>query len=164
MPDHTVSEALRYRRTFTDENPVAITPMRENSMTKTIALALSLATAAFICSSAIAQDAKPELLVQDVVAGMPKFDQQEIKVFSATIQPGQKTPFHTHQYPVAVYILEGAFTLEMEGRPPLVKKAGEAFTEPPNVKMTGYNRGTEPTKVVIFYVSGPGEPFLHLAH
>jgi quercetin dioxygenase-like cupin family protein len=62
---------------------------------------------------------------------------------------------------VTVYILEGTFTLEMDGHPTLVKKAGEAFTEPPNVKMTGYNRGETPAKVVIFYVSGPEEPFLH---
>ena len=131
-------------------------------MTKTI-FALSLATA-LVCFPAIAQDARPDLLVKEVVTGMPKVDQQEIKVLSATLKPGDKTPFHTHQYPVTAYILEGTFTLEMEGRPPLVKKAGEAFTEPPNVKMTGYNRGTEPMKVVIFYVSGPGEPFLHPAH
>ena len=114
---------------------------------------------------AAAQEARPEILVKDIVAGMPKLDQQKIKVLAATIQPGGKTPFHTHQYPVTAYVLEGTFTLEMEGRPPLVKKAGEAFTEPPNVKMTGYNRSAaEPMKVVIFYVSGPGEPFLHPAH
>jgi quercetin dioxygenase-like cupin family protein len=110
---------------------------------------------------ASAQDARPNLLVKEVVAGMPKIDRQQISVMTATINPGQKTPYHTHQYPVTVYILEGTFTLEMDGHPLLVKKAGEAFTEPPNVKMTGYNRGETPAKVVIFYVSGPEEPFLH---
>jgi len=55
---------------------------------------------------------------------------------------------------VTVYILEGAFTLEMEGRAPVPVKAGQAFVEPPNVKMTGYNR------LVIFYVSEPDTPFL----
>lgn len=35
--------------------------------------------------------------------------------------------------------------------------------EPPNVKMTGYNRSTtEPLSIVIFYVSEPGAPFLNL--
>jgi quercetin dioxygenase-like cupin family protein len=125
------------------------------------ALALSLALA-FICFPAMAQ--APDVLLKDVVTGMPKIDQQEIKMLSATLKPGEKTPFHTHQYPVTTYVLEGTFTLEMEGRPPLVKKAGEAFIEPPNVKMTGYNRGTEPMKAIIFYVSGPGEPFLHVVH
>jgi hypothetical protein len=44
-------------------------------------------------------------------------------------------------------------------------KAGEALVEPPLVEMTGYNRSTtEPTKVVIFYVSTPDTPFLDLMH
>ena len=30
--------------------------------------------------------------------------------------------------------------LDLEGRAPVVVKAGEAFVEPPNVKMTGYNK------------------------
>jgi quercetin dioxygenase-like cupin family protein len=124
-------------------------------------LALSLALA-FISVPALAQ--APDVLLKDVVTGMPKVDQQEIKVLFATLKPGEKTPFHTHQYPVTTYVLEGTFTLEMEGRPPLVKNAGEAFVEPPNVKMTGSNRGTGPMTAIIFYASGPGEPFLQVAH
>jgi quercetin dioxygenase-like cupin family protein len=58
---------------------------------------------------------------------------------------------------VTVYVVEGAFTLELEGQAPVVVKAGEAYVEPPNVKMTGYNRSTtEGLKVVIFYVGRPG--------
>jgi hypothetical protein len=42
---------------------------------------------------------------------------------------------------------------------------GEAYVEPPHVKMTGYNRSTtEPLKVVIFYVSDVGTPFLDPLH
>jgi hypothetical protein len=44
-------------------------------------------------------------------------------------------------------------------------KTGEAMVEPPNVEMTGYNpSATEPTKVVIFYVSTPSTPFLDTSH
>lgn len=43
--------------------------------------------------------------------------------------------------------------------------ADESIVEPPNVKMTGYNRSaTEPLKVVILYVSDPDTPFLDLVH
>lgn len=80
---------------------------------------------------------------------------------TASFRPGDKTVFHTHRFPVTVYILEGAFTLELEGRAPITVKAGQAFVEPPNVKMTGYNRSsTEPIRLVIFYVSDPDTPFL----
>jgi len=51
----------------------------------------------------------------------------------------------------------------MEGRPAVTVKAGEAFVEPPDVKMTGYNRSaTEGLRVVIFYVSDPDVPFLDI--
>lgn len=104
--------------------------------------------------------ARPDLLIKEVVEGMPKGERQEIRVLTATIQPGAKTPFHTHRFPLTTYILEGTFTLEMEGRPPMVLKAGQSAVEPPSVKMTGYNRSaTEPVRVVIFYVSDPDTPF-----
>ena len=114
---------------------------------------------------ALAQEiAKPNLL-REVVQGMPKGDRQEVRVLTATIQPGGKTPFHTHRFPVTVYILEGAFTLELEGRPPAVVKAGQSFVEPPNVKMTGYNKSaSEPMRVLIFYVSDADTPFLDEVH
>jgi hypothetical protein len=38
----------------------------------------------------------------------------------------------------------------MEGREPVILEAGQGMVEPPNVKMTGYNKATEPMKVVIF--------------
>jgi quercetin dioxygenase-like cupin family protein len=121
-----------------------------------------------VACSANAQEvgvARPNLLLKQAVEGMPKGDKQEISILTATLKPGDKTVFHTHRFPVSVYILEGAFTLEMEGRQPVTVKAGESMVEPPNVKMTGYNRSaTEPMKVVIFYVADPGTPFLDSLH
>jgi len=62
---------------------------------------------------------------------------------------------------VIVYVLEGSFTLELEGRAPRTVKAGEAMVEPPNVKMTGYNRSaTDLLRVLIVYTSDPDTPFL----
>jgi quercetin dioxygenase-like cupin family protein len=109
--------------------------------------------------------ARPDEVVKKVVAGMPRGERQEVRVFTATLKPGDRTPFHTHRFPVTAYVLEGAFTLEMEGRPPVVVKAGEAIVEPPNVRMTGFNRtATETTRIVIFYVADPGTPFLDVVH
>jgi quercetin dioxygenase-like cupin family protein len=109
--------------------------------------------------------AKPNPVLTEIVTGMPKGDSQEIKVLTASFAPGDKTVFHTHRYPVTVYVLEGAFTLELEGRAPIVVRAGESLVEPPDVRMTGYNRSaSEKLRVVIFYVSDPGVPFLDLVH
>jgi len=132
-------------------------------MKKRLGLALML----IICTthlSSVAQEpglARPQMVLREVVQGMPRGDRQELRVFTASLRPGDKTVFHTHRFPVAVYVLEGAFTLEIEGRPPVTVKAGQAMVEPPHVKMTGYNRSAaEPSRVVVFYASDPDTPFL----
>jgi quercetin dioxygenase-like cupin family protein len=104
---------------------------------------------------------KPRLLLSKILQGMPKGDRQEMRVLSASFKPGDKTVFHTHRFPVTVYVLEGAFTMEMEGSEPDTVKAGQAMVMPARVRMTGYNRSSaEPLRVVIFYVSDPDTPFL----
>jgi quercetin dioxygenase-like cupin family protein len=114
-----------------------------------------------LCAPLMAQETKPNLVLREVIRGMPRGEAQEVRVLTASFKPGDKTVFHTHRFPVTVYILEGAFTLELEGREPVTVKAGQAMVEPPNVKMTGYNRSnTEPLRVMIFYVSDPDAPFL----
>ncbi len=108
---------------------------------------------------------KPQLLFSEIVAGMPKGEKQEVRVLTANFRPGERTLFHTHRFPVTLYILEGAFRLELEGREPITVRAGEAKMMPPNAKMTGYNNSTaEPLRLVVFYVSDPGTPFLDPIH
>jgi len=128
-------------------------------------MSFSLAPAVLLISLiAVAQErgvVKPQLLLSEIVQGMPKSESQNVRVLTASFQPGDKTMFHTHRFPVTVYVLEGAFRLEMEGREPVTVKAGQAMVMPPKVKMTGYNRSsTEPLRLVIFSVSDPDTPFL----
>ena len=109
--------------------------------------------------------AKPNLVLQQIVEGLPTDSKQAVRVLTATFKPGDKTVYHSHRFPVTVYVLDGAFTLELKDRPPLTVRAGEAMVEPPNVAMVGHNpSATEPTKVVIFYVSTPDTPFLDPLH
>lgn len=132
-------------------------------MSKSFALVLGFAA---VCAAvpAVAQGsgvARPELLLRETVEGMPRGQRQELRVLTATLLPGDRTVFHTHPFPVTIYVLEGAFTLEMEGRAPVTVAAGEAMVEPPNVRMTGYNRSAStPMRVVIFYASDLNTPFL----
>src|SRR2546428_2507458 len=108
---------------------------------------------------------KPQLLLSEIIQGMPRGDKQEVRVLTATFEPRDKTMFHTHRFPVTVYVLEGAFTLEMEGREPVTVEAGQAIVMPSHVKMTGYNRSsTDPLRLVIFNVSDPGTPYLDPVH
>ena len=109
--------------------------------------------------------AKPHLVLEEVIKGMPRDEQQSVRIMTATFKAGDQTVRHTHRFPVAVYVLEGTFTLELKGRAPIAVKAGEALVEPSDTEMVGYNRSTtEPARVVIFYVATPGTPFLDLLH
>jgi quercetin dioxygenase-like cupin family protein len=129
------------------------------NFTKWTATVVTIVASAITSGDAMGQ-ARPEPTLREIVTGMPRGERQEVRVLTATIKPGDKTPFHTHRFPVTVYMLEGAFTLEMEGKPPVTIKAGQAMVEPPNVKMTGHNRSaTDPIRLVIFYVSDPDTPF-----
>jgi quercetin dioxygenase-like cupin family protein len=129
------------------------------NFTKWTATVVTIVASAIASGDAMGQ-ARPEPTVREIVTGMPRGERQEVRVLTATIKPGDKTLFHTHRFPVTVYMLEGAFTLEMEGKPPVTIKAGQAMVEPPNVKMTGHNRSaTDPIRLVIFYVSDPDTPF-----
>ena len=55
------------------------------------------------------------VLLSEVVQGMPKGECQKERVFTESFRPGDQTMFHTHRFHVTVYVLEGAFTLEMKG-------------------------------------------------
>ena len=124
-------------------------------------LSLALLMLAFSAAAQTPGTARPELVFSELVSGMPRNEKQQVRVLTASFMPGDRTVFHSHRSPVTVYILEGAFTLELEGRAPITVEAGKAFVEPPNVKMTGYNRNQQaPLKLVIFYVSDPDTPFL----
>jgi quercetin dioxygenase-like cupin family protein len=137
--------------------------MRDSMIVSVAFVALVISSASMAQEQSTAKPPPP--LLREIVQGMPKGEKQEVRVLIATLKPGEKTPFHTHRFPVTAYVLEGTFTLEMEGRAPVTAKAGQAIVEPPQVKMTGYNRSsTEPMRVVIFYVSDPDTPFLDPAH
>ena len=122
----------------------------------------------FVSLTTMAQEkhiVKPQTVISEIVEGMPKGEKQQVRVLTATFQPGDQTLFHTHRFPVTVYVLEGAFTLEKEGQQPVTVKTGEAMLMPPNVKMTGYNKSaTERLRLVVFYVSDPDTPFLDAIH
>ena len=99
---------------------------------------LCLVVAVLLISfTAMAQEqgvVKPQLLLNEIVQGMPNGDKQQVRVLTASFKPGDKTMLHTHRFPVTVYVLEGVFTLEMEGREPITVKAGQATAMPPHVK------------------------------
>lgn len=103
--------------------------------------------------------AKLTPLHRETVEGMPTQLEQEVRVLFSTLLPGDVTPHHSHRYPMTVYMLEGTFTLELEGREPVAIEPGKVFVEPAGINMTGFNRGDVPARMVIYYVCAPDAPF-----
>jgi len=98
------------------------------------------------------------------IEGMPKGERQEVRVITATLKPGDRTPRHTHRFPVVVYVMQGTFMVELEGRTAISAKVGDAIIEPPHIKMIGLNpSATEPTRLAMVYVSDPDTSFADLA-
>lgn len=104
--------------------------------------------------------AKLRVLHRQVIETLPRTSKQEIRVLYATLEPCDRTPYHSHRFPVTVYVTEGEFTLELDGQAPVGIKAGEVFVEPPRVRMTGRNLNTDMrASMVLFYACEPDVPF-----
>jgi len=74
------------------------------------------------------------------------------------IAPGAREVRHTHPGPLSGYVLEGALTLEHEGRPVTTYKAGEAFYVDAGKVHVGINDGTAPLKFIATLVVEKGKP------
>jgi quercetin dioxygenase-like cupin family protein len=123
---------------------------------------LSAAVLASLSAMSFAQSPnKPVQVMQASVNGMPTDVVQEIKVMSATMQPGEKSVRHTHHFPVTLYVIEGELKLDIAGQTSVTAKAGESVIEQANLDTTASNpSATAVTKVIMFYASTPKTPFL----
>ncbi len=130
--------------------------MHETSNVETMIAGLSVGVTRSAQDSGMA---KLTALHREVVRGMPQISEQEVRVLFATLLPGDVTPHHSHRHPVTVFVTEGTFTLELEGKELVAIGAGQAFVEPAGVSMTGHNKGDTPARMALFYVCEPGAPF-----
>jgi quercetin dioxygenase-like cupin family protein len=103
--------------------------------------------------------AKLTPLHRERVTSLPRTAEQEVRVLFATLLPGDVTPYHSHRFPVTVYMIEGAFTLELDDKEPVVIEAGQVYVEPAGINMTGRNTGETPARMALFYVCEPDAPF-----
>ena len=75
------------------------------------------------------------------------------------------TPPHRHSGPAFGYVLEGEMLFELEGEPPRVVHAGEAFWEQGGDVIhyqDGNNRDDIPVRFTVTMLCAPGKPMLTL--
>ena len=75
----------------------------------------------------------------------------------AEIAPGAMAGKHRHPGIEIGYVLEGSVTLEHEGEPPRVLKAGDSFNNGAGVH-NAKNSGTTPVKILAVYLVEKGKP------
>jgi quercetin dioxygenase-like cupin family protein len=89
----------------------------------------------------------------------PKTARPEVTALEVEIAPGKETGWHKHPVPGYAYMLSGTLTIEMEDGKHFQFEAGKAFVEVINTLHNGKNLGTEPVRLVVFFIGEAGKPF-----
>ena len=78
----------------------------------------------------------------------------KVEVKEIVFQPSQKTGLHFHPCPVVGFIAEGTVAFQVEGKEEQTLRAGDAFFEPPNVKILKFDNASDSKgmKFIAFYL------------
>ena len=84
----------------------------------------------------------------------------EVNMVLVEYAGGQSSPAHQHAGPVFVYVIEGAFEMQITDGPLTTVRKGETFYEPPGgVHLVSRNASaTEPAKLIAFIIGAKGVP------
>jgi quercetin dioxygenase-like cupin family protein len=73
------------------------------------------------------------------------------------LAPGGRVGRHRHPVPNVVYVMEGELTVEADGQPPRVYRAGQAFSEGDHWH-DGINNGSVPMRAWVVFAGEEGTP------
>lgn len=97
------------------------------------------------------------------VAGDPivyaRAEQPEVTALLVEVPAGGQTGWHRHPFPGYGYIIEGEMSMEVEGQPTRIFRAGDAVVKVVNRRHNGRNLGKTPARLVVFFTGDKGQPF-----
>lgn len=105
----------------------------------------------------------PVLETQTTITGQPiRFPQgdNQFAMVIAEVAPGGQVGRHMHPVPLAVYMLEGVLSIEMDGHAPHQFSAGQGFAEVTNTWHNGRNLTDRPVRFLIVFSGQKGTPNL----
>jgi quercetin dioxygenase-like cupin family protein len=79
------------------------------------------------------------------------------------LEPGTTAPRHSHPGEEIIYVLEGTWEYTLEGKPPVVLKAGDVLFVPAGVIHSARNVGTGRAAELATYIVEKGKPLITLA-
>lgn len=77
-----------------------------------------------------------------------------VEIQEITFPAGQTAPKHLHPCPVTGYIKSGTVLFQVEGKAPVILKAGDSFYEPKNVNILHFDNASkdQPMTFIAFYL------------
>jgi quercetin dioxygenase-like cupin family protein len=94
------------------------------------------------------------------VLAFPSRDGLAVQAIRVDYEPGGFTPEpHRHPAGAYVYVIEGSVMFGLDGREPVVLKAGESVYEPPGALHSVSRNASDdvPASLIAFFVLGEGE-------
>ena len=79
------------------------------------------------------------------------------------LEPGTTAPGHSHPGEEIIYVLEGTWEYTLEGKPPVIVKAGEVLFIPAGTIHSARNVGAGRGRELATYIVEKGKPLLTLA-
>jgi quercetin dioxygenase-like cupin family protein len=116
-----------------------------------VALLVGLAARAVVAQQPAVE--RKVLLQQDVT--IPGYQNVLVAV---TIPVGGREGRHTHPGTAVVHVMEGALTLDHDGRPTTTYKTGETFSVDAGKVHEGINKGSSPVRAIASFVVEKGKP------
>lgn len=88
---------------------------------------------------------------------------REVVQVIVELEPGTTAPRHSHPGEEIIYVLEGAWEYTLDGKPPVVLKAGGVLFIPAGVIHSARNVGSGRGVELATYIVEKGKPLLELA-
>lgn len=99
-----------------------------------------------------------------VEKALPNAEGKVIHIDHFKLPPGFVGGKHYHSGPVYVYVLDGTFSIDEEGKPTKTFQAGEVYEEPIGTTMQATNKSAdEPIELLVIQVADEGEPLMYRA-
>jgi len=80
------------------------------------------------------------------------------------LEPGTTAPRHSHPGEEIIYVLEGTWEYTLEGKAPLIVKAGEGLFIPAGTIHSARNVGTGRGRELATYIVEKGKPLITLSN
>jgi quercetin dioxygenase-like cupin family protein len=124
------------------------------------------AAAALIVASALAPDLAlaqwPGITRTDLMRDDLSAPGREVIQALVKFAPGVSAPRHSHPGEELVYVVEGVFEYQLDGRPPVTVKAGEVLFIPAGTPHAVKNVGSGNAAELATYIVEKGRPLLVL--